>query len=294
MVPGYVKTLLIFIIIINFYTPEMTVIYHKKKATPSLFKNPWWYFSVLALLAGCTPSRGVASKTIVKQEGGSTQNKPGTGTDDKPAGCRPTFTQASKTTVAPTTVQQGQPGVAFISPKATGIEGQTKIPADTSLHTAAFNGDTTRVKALLKKSGINVNAKGVSLATSLHRAADRGHMEVVQALLKERAIQVNAKDEAGYTPLHRAVCQGHTKVVQVLLKGSRKVSRINVNAQGPLLETPLHRAADQGHMEIVQALLKARGIQVNAKDKDGYTPLRRAKEKGHTAVVKVLQEAIKK
>ena len=72
----------------------------------------------------------------------------------------------------------------------------------TPLHSAAFNGHTNTVSALVKELGADVNAKNSDGHTPLHDATINTHTDTVVALVKE--LVVNAMGKNGGTPLHLA------------------------------------------------------------------------------------------
>ena len=87
-----------------------------------------------------------------------------------------------------------------------------------ALYSAAQNGYTEKVSALIK-AGADVNAATrVGGSTPLAIAAQNGHTEIVFALLKAGA-DVNAANKKGATPLFIAALLGHEKIVFALNKG---------------------------------------------------------------------------
>ena len=87
---------------------------------------------------------------------------------------------------------------------------------DEELFEAVIDGDTARVRELLRK-GANVNAKYEGICTSLHFAAFEGHADVARLLL-EYGADVNARDESGETPLHYAAFRGYADIARLLLE----------------------------------------------------------------------------
>jgi ankyrin repeat protein len=87
---------------------------------------------------------------------------------------------------------------------------------DEELLDAAWDGDTARVKELLRK-GANVNAKSAGGSTPLHYAAFWGYVDVAKLLLDHGA-DVNARDDRGWTPLHFAAAEGRAGVARLLLE----------------------------------------------------------------------------
>jgi hypothetical protein len=83
------------------------------------------------------------------------------------------------------------------------------------LRAAARDGDSEKVRAILKDNpALALSRDDVGL-TVLHLAASAGHRDVVELLLAAKA-DINAKDNAGETPLHLAALAGHADVVALL------------------------------------------------------------------------------
>jgi len=103
-----------------------------------------------------------------------------------------------------------------------------------SIFVAAESGDILGVKALLKKSRVDLNKTNTDGRTPLHLAAKNGHKEIVSLFLDAGA-QANFGNWAGQTALHYAAKNGNTKIIELLIsKGA------NVNALGGTLKgTPL-------------------------------------------------------
>ncbi len=140
----------------------------------------------------------------------------------------------------------------------------------TPLTWAAGEGSPKAVKALLDK-GAEVDAKDNKERTPLMSAAYRGFPEVVKLLL-EKGADIKAKDKDGWTALMFAASGENLKIIAVA-KGKAIVRYGN---SGPTLD--------------VINLLIEKGLDVNARDKDGCTPLITAAYVGHVAVVKLLVE----
>lgn len=125
---------------------------------------------------------------------------------------------------------------------------------------AARNGDTARVKVLLKQ-GANVNAIeeqsaglaylfGGSQTTPLIEASSKGHTEIVKLLLEANA-NVDKADAIGFTPLMLASWKGHLEVVRLLLDAKADVNRVDEDGFTALL-----LASSNNHREIVKLLKK--------------------------------------
>ncbi len=141
----------------------------------------------------------------------------------------------------------------------------TNAPDSDELITAAYQGDTTKVKALLTK-GFDVNRQSINGATALFVAAQYGHTEVVQILLTNKA-DMNLQRNDGMTALIWAALNGQTEVVQLLL-----ANKADVHVQASDGATALFVAAQYGHTEVVQILLASQAY-VNVQANNGDTPL---------------------
>jgi hypothetical protein len=85
---------------------------------------------------------------------------------------------------------------------------------DEELLDAARNGDTARVRELLRK-GANANAKDRGGWTPLHWAAFWGHVDVARLLL-EHGADPSIRDKHGRTPLDLARATRHKEVARVI------------------------------------------------------------------------------
>ena len=80
---------------------------------------------------------------------------------------------------------------------------------------AAAGGDAKKVRELLHKNKVDVNAADYDKRTALHLAASEGHYEIVKILLESRA-SINARDRWGSTPLDDANRQNHSLIAAYL------------------------------------------------------------------------------
>ena len=108
----------------------------------------------------------------------------------------------------------------------------------------------------------------------LHEAAGAGNLTEVKSLISSGADINEREPDMGLTPLHCACSggpAGNEGFVEVAAYLIDQGADLNVPA-GARMWTPLHRAALQGHIGIAR-LLADRGVEINAKDRDGATPL---------------------
>ena len=156
----------------------------------------------------------------------------------------------------------------------------------TPLASAILQDQTQMVEFLIQQSA-DVNAKNRDGGTALHTAAFLGQYEVAE-LLVQKGADVNAKDEDGNTPISSTMADwGTTEFIAQLLQiqvdrkkvetGRAKVAEL-LSQQGAqtgfagFAGNDIWTAAVLGDIEAVEQQL-AKGVDVNAKNKDGTTAL---------------------
>ncbi|XP_051150279.1 uncharacterized protein LOC127264787 isoform X2 [Andrographis paniculata] len=98
--------------------------------------------------------------------------------------------------------------------------------------------------SLLKRNGVNINARNPFGAAPLHVATWRNHVPIVRRLL-EAGADPNARDgESGWSSLHRALHFGHLAVACVLLQFGASLTLEDSKARTPvdLLSGPVLQA----------------------------------------------------
>ena len=166
---------------------------------------------------------------------------------------------------------------------------------------AALHGQSQMVGFLIQQSA-DVNAKNKDGATALHVAAFLGQYEVAE-LLVQKGADVNAKNEDGDTPISSTMADwGTTEFVAQLLQiqvdrekvetGRAKVAEL-LSQQGAqtgfagFAGNDIWTAAVSGDIEAVKQQL-AKGVDVNAKNKDGASALHAAAIVGQYEVAELL------
>lgn len=167
---------------------------------------------------------------------------------------------------------------------AKGLDLKTEAePGFSLLHHAVLSGKAGAVHYLLD-NGFDVNAKAQDGATPLTLAVDFGNREGARALAM-RGADVNAANESGMTPFLLAVKKGDKELVGLFLTKGANLAAVDSRTG----KTLLHEAALRGYADVVETLL-ARGIQKNAKDKNGYTALSYALKYGNKTAADLLRK----
>jgi ankyrin repeat protein len=150
------------------------------------------------------------------------------------------------------------------------------------IHSAAAEGRTDRVKALLEKDASQVNAPDETGRTPLHWAC-RGEFPELIAFLVESGADVDALDNNGIAPLHSAAARGYADVATYLLDHGASVDPVSYDRK-----TPLHYAGIYGHAAVAAVLLE-RGADIEARNSRERTPLLlTARESGDAETAGVL------
>ncbi len=114
---------------------------------------------------------------------------------------------------------------------------------------------------------------------TLFMAAEMGIKNIIESAIAE-GVDLNVKDHDGATALWYAREHGHEEIVELLQKhGAKEIA--------PPPGALLRRAAEEGDIEKLKSLIE-KGVDVNAKDKEGYTAIYDAAARGHKDVVELL------
>jgi ankyrin repeat protein/L-ascorbate metabolism protein UlaG (beta-lactamase superfamily) len=153
----------------------------------------------------------------------------------------------------------------------------------TPLHYAAMF-DRPDVARVLLARGADVNAADHRDSTPIIMAS-HGGAPMVQLLL-EHGAKPDVQSEWGQTPILVAVDNGNAATVDLLLKAGADTKP----TEADFGMTPLHLAALLGYRDVAENLL-SRGVEVNARDREGRTPLDVALQYGQRGVAEALAAA---
>ncbi|XP_062113478.1 uncharacterized protein LOC133824571 isoform X2 [Humulus lupulus] len=113
--------------------------------------------------------------------------------------------------------------------------------------------DVDSALALVKKNGVNINARSVFGLTPLHIATWRNHIPIVKRLIEAGADSDARDGESGWSSLHRALHFGHLAVASVLLQSGASITLEDSKSRTPvdLLSGPLSQVVGSGRNSVV-------------------------------------------
>ncbi|GMY21916.1 protein ACCELERATED CELL DEATH 6-like [Fagus crenata] len=141
----------------------------------------------------------------------------------------------------------------------------------TPLHIAAQMGNEKYVKLLLEKGNSPAYVKNNKGLSTFHIAAKEGNVNVMEELITASPDIYELLDNKGQTALHVATESGKFGAVHFFLR--RPEFEGLINEQDEEGNTPINLAAIKGHDEVVHLLEKGKGLDLNAKNKEGFTTL---------------------
>ncbi|RSL54689.1 hypothetical protein CEP54_009750 [Fusarium duplospermum] len=156
----------------------------------------------------------------------------------------------------------------------------------TPLGLAVHGGHPSAVEVLLSNPNIAAAARaGEDGEMLLHMAVWHGHEEIV-GLLLSNGMDVNARSDTGNTPLHHAVdglYGSYDGIARLLLSQANLIPDL-ANIDG---DTPASLAVSLGRFGVLRMLL-AKGVDMEAKIKDGLTLLSLAASRGYLPITELL------
>lgn len=162
---------------------------------------------------------------------------------------------------------------------------QTDGNGKTLLHEVVYDlGPQEKLRELLSRPAIVVDAEQVDQTTPLYRAGLAGNVSAFDLLLEHGADVNNRNRDNRWSILICAVAENRGAIVERLLYRRE----LAINAADDIGNTALHVAAERGHTRIVVLLLQRPDIQVNLENHIGWTPLAKAVFAGHSGVVRRL------
>ena len=180
------------------------------------------------------------------------------------------------------------------------------------LFTAIWNGDESRVHALLDEQPAlahQPNTAGMTplLAATYARqpaiiealtaagapvdlfvASALGRLADVTALLDDDPDALTAFSADGWTALHLAAHFGTVEVVRTLLQSG---SDVHSRSRNRIANQPLHAACAGACSRDVVMMLLDHGADVQAKEHGGFTPLHEAAQNGNLELTRMLMDA---
>ncbi|XP_070843798.1 ankyrin repeat and SOCS box protein 2-like [Chaetodon trifascialis] len=153
------------------------------------------------------------------------------------------------------------------------------------LFKAIHVGDVSRVKALAMRPGTNLMLPSKPGWLATHQAAWYGQDTCLRVLLKAQPGMINKRTERGESALLVAVSKDHLQCVQVLLENGADPDLANYER-----ETPLFKACERNSAAMVAALLN-HGAAVNTHCFQGWTALQEAVYRNNIEICEMLLKA---
>lgn len=164
------------------------------------------------------------------------------------------------------------------------VQIQSDSITEEEFRMAAHDGDTEKVKALLKQ-GIQCDVSDQEGHTALMFAAFNGHSEIVLSLLEAGAV-IDQRDFMDRTALLYSSTGPFPETVKILLDNGADPNKVDSDEHF----SPLMHAAAEGQLEVVKVLIQY-GADRSLKDVDGDDAASFAAQSGHMQVVEFLKKA---
>lgn len=160
-----------------------------------------------------------------------------------------------------------------------------EIGGHTALSLASAKGHEEIVRSLLEKAQVDIDhidhIEGIS---SLIRAARKNHCGILNLLLDKGANPMLKDRQGGGTAMLRAADNGFVSALKIILLQNQERNLMCLDDDE---RTLLHGACAYGRSDAVE-FLNEKGLDRDARDKNGLTALHEASREGHIAVVEIL------
>lgn len=153
-----------------------------------------------------------------------------------------------------------------------------------SLIESVFRGEVEAVRAAVKQTPAEIEARDEDRRTPLMHATIDKNADIVLLLLEARA-DPNAQDSQGNSPLHFAAQGYDTEMASLLLANGAKVNLLNGHGNSPLFNAVFN---SQGHGKLIK-LLVDKGANKDSRNAHGVSPSELAATIGNYEVAKFLE-----
>ncbi|KAL7984248.1 hypothetical protein Chor_002818 [Crotalus horridus] len=165
-------------------------------------------------------------------------------------------------------------------------EGDACSVASQDIFKVVSDGNTSRLRSLIKKNRRRLKKLDRLNATPLHHAAGNGQLELMQMIMDGSSPEaLNVADVSGNTPLHWATKKHQTESIKLLLSRGANPNILNVN-----LIAPLHWALHYLLDDLVTIFLECSNTNINLEGEGGNTPILLACYKDNPTALKILIE----
>ncbi|XP_039201373.1 transient receptor potential cation channel subfamily A member 1 [Crotalus tigris] len=165
-------------------------------------------------------------------------------------------------------------------------EGDACSVASQDIFKVVSDGNTSRLRSLIKKNRRRLKKLDRLNATPLHHAAGNGQLELMQMIMDGSSPEaLNVADVSGNTPLHWATKKHQTESIKLLLSRGANPNILNVNMIAPL-HWALHYLLD----DLVTIFLECSNTNINLEGEGGNTPILLACYKDNPTALKILIE----
>eukprot|EP00818_Percolomonas_sp_WS_P001200 CAMPEP_0117445794 /NCGR_PEP_ID=MMETSP0759-20121206/5987_1 /TAXON_ID=63605 /ORGANISM="Percolomonas cosmopolitus, Strain WS" /LENGTH=536 /DNA_ID=CAMNT_0005237997 /DNA_START=95 /DNA_END=1705 /DNA_ORIENTATION=- len=170
------------------------------------------------------------------------------------------------------------------SPSSNHVSSPPRMPIPALGIDAWVRGDLPALKLLLDTQVSDIDAVNPDGRTVLMEACAQGHLPIVKFLIDEREASVTLRNASGATLLHIACLNSLDVVKYVASKG------VDVNARDKNGGHCIMYACDRGRLPIVRYLVSEHHVDPNIVDNEGWNCLIFACQDGHLGIIRYLSE----